>query len=90
MTQQQKQERDFFAQKIANKLTWGEADTQAMLDLLDPVWPGMTEAEANNHRRQRLTDFTREFALWESKRPKPTEKMKPMSDVEIEKLANML
>lgn len=90
MTQQETQERDFFAQKIANKLTWGEADTQAMLDLLDPVWPGMTEAEANNHRRQRLRDFTREFAQWEAKQPKAAEPVNPMSDAEIEELANML
>lgn len=89
MTQQEKKERDFFAEKIANKVTWGEADTQAMLDLLDPVWPGMTEAEANNHRRQRLTDFTREFAVWESKLPKAKEPTQPMSAEEIDALAKL-
>lgn len=90
MTEQQRKERAFFAQKIANKVTWGEADTQAMLDLLDPVWPDMTEEEANNHRCQRLTDFVREFTVWESKRPKPAEPTKLMSDAEIDELANML
>ena len=90
MTEEQKKERDFFVERIKNKATWGETDTLAMLDLLDPVWPGMTEAEANDHRRQRLSDFIREFAMWESKRPKPTDSVKPMSNAEIEELANLL
>lgn len=89
MTEEQKRQRAFFAEKIAKKI-WTEADTEKMLDLLDPVWPNSTPQEEARHVAQRVLDFAKEFAEWEARQPKPEEKMKPMTEAEIEALARML
>ena len=89
MTQKEKLERAFFAQKISEKLVWTEADTEKALDLLDPVWPNMTPAEEAKHLAQRLLDFTKEFEEWQARQPKHEEKPEVMSDAEIDALAAM-
>lgn len=60
-----------------------------MLDLLDPVWNGMTPQEEAKHLSRRLLDFMKEFTEWEAKQPKPEQKPAPMTDEEIESLAGM-
>lgn len=90
MNEQQKKMRDFFAEKIQKKLTWEEEDTQAMLDLLDPVWPNSTPLEEARHLAERARDFAREFAQWEAKQPQAAEPVKPMTDKEIDDLAILI
>ena len=89
MTEEQKRQRAFFTEKIAKKLTWTEADTEKMLDLIDPVWPNSTPQEEARHHAQRVLDFTKEFTEWEARQPKVEEKPKPMTDEEVEALAQM-
>lgn len=90
MKQEEKLQRAFFAQKIANKLVWSDTDTERMLDFLDPVWPGMTPAEEAKHLSRRALDFTVEFKEWQARQPKSDEKLPPMSEAELEELAAIL
>ena len=89
MTQQERQERDFFAEKIKSRI-WRDGDTEKMLDFLDPVWPNMTPLEEAKHLSQRLLEFSKEFEEWQTKQPKSEEKLPPMTDAELEALANLL
>jgi len=89
MTNEQKRLRAFFAKKLTEKLTWGDDDTEKLLDFFDPIWPGMTPSEEAKHLTQRTLDFTREFTEWEARQPKPKELPTPMSDMEIDALAAM-
>lgn len=90
MTQEEKQLRAFFAEKISKKLAWGDTDTEKLLDILDPVWPNSTPLEEAKHLTERTKNFIIEFGEWKGKQPKAEEKLPPMSDQELDALANLL
>lgn len=89
MTKEAKQLRAFFAEKISNKLTWSDTDTEKLLDILDPVWPNSTPLEEAKYLAERTKNFVIEFDEWKAKQPKAEEKLPPMTDAEIDALAAM-
>lgn len=89
MNQRQRQERDFFAQKLA-KREWSEEDTQKMIDFFDPQHEGMSNTQKNEHIQQRLYKFTIEFEKWQRVQPQPEQSPEPMTDAEIAALTKSI
>lgn len=74
----------FFAD-VLKKHTLTEEQSLTLQEMLFPGW----DSDPNKARMESVRDMTDAYIEWQAKKPKTPEKVKPMTDAEVEALASM-